>query len=91
MTTDTNANAERSEAKKGKDPVHKIRMGAVTASVWRNGPHHDADLTVAFTQDDGETWRYTHRLGRQHLLEAAQAAEAAFRWIQKDRQRQRTE
>src|SRR6185295_5825159 len=64
-------------------PVHKIRHGAVSASIWRQetdkGPMFNATFQRAYR--DGETWKNSASFGRRDLLVVGLIAARAFEWI----------
>lgn len=64
-------------------PAHKIRIGNVTATIWRNlgerGGWYSVKLARSYKVDDG--WRNTDNLGLDELLTAAKALNDAHTWI----------
>jgi hypothetical protein len=64
-------------------PAHRIRIGNVTATIWRNlgerGGWYSVNLARSFKVDDG--WRNTQNLGHDDLLTAAKALNEAHSWI----------
>ncbi len=67
----------------GTRPAHKIRIGKVSAVIWRNVGAKDNWYTVtlsrSFSTDEG--FRDTDNLGYQDLLAAAKALDQAHTWI----------
>jgi hypothetical protein len=64
-------------------PVHKIRHGAVSGSIWRQetekGPLYNVTFQRAYK--DGETWKNSASFGRHNLLVVSLIAARAFEWI----------
>jgi hypothetical protein len=64
-------------------PAHKIRIGTLQATIWRNhaekGTWYSVKLTRGFKADDG--WRETDNLGGDDLLPAAKLLDMAHTWI----------
>jgi hypothetical protein len=70
-------------------PVHRIRHGAVTASIWRQesdkGPLFD--VTFQRTYKDKDKWKYSGSFGRKDLLVVSLIAARAFEWIATESQK----
>jgi hypothetical protein len=49
-------------------PVAKFRLGAVTASIWRNDSFFNVTLTRSYK--DGDDWKDTNQLGAGDLENA---------------------
>jgi len=64
-------------------PVHKIRHGAVSASIWRQETDKGPMFNVTFQRAyrDGETWKNSGSFGRRDLLVVGLIAARAFEWI----------
>ena len=64
-------------------PVHKIRHGAVSASIWAQdtdkGPMFN--VTIQRSYKDGDTWKNSASFGRNNLLVVSLIAARAFEWI----------
>ncbi len=64
-------------------PAHKIRTGALQATIWRNlaerGNWYSVKLTRGYKTDDG--WRETDNLGVDDLLAGAKLLDSAHTWI----------
>lgn len=64
-------------------PVHKIRHGVVTGSIWRQettkGPMFNA--TFQRTYRDGDAWKNATSFGQKELLVVGLIAARAFEWI----------
>jgi hypothetical protein len=69
--------------KSRQQPVHKIRHGAVSASVWRQETDKGSLFNVTFQRayKDGDAWKNSSSFGRQHLLVISLIAARAFEWI----------
>lgn len=69
--------------KSNNQPVHKIRHGAVTASIWRQdtekGPLFNATFQRSYK--DGDAWKNSTSFGRKDLLVVSLIAARAFEWI----------
>lgn len=64
-------------------PVHNVRFGKVQVSVWENQTQHGPRFNVTACRlylDDG-AWKRSDSFGRDELLAAARAFQAAFDWI----------
>jgi len=64
-------------------PVHKIRHGAVSASIWRSETDKGPVFNVTFQRSykDGDEWKNTASFGRNNLLVISLMAARAFEWI----------
>lgn len=64
-------------------PAHRIRIGNLTATIWRNlgerGNWYTVRLTRSFKTDEG--WRETDNLGYDELLAAGKVLDMAHTWI----------
>lgn len=64
-------------------PVHKIRHGAVSASIWQQqtvkGPMFNATFQRSYR--DGKDWKNSDSFGRKDLLVLSLIAARAFEWI----------
>ena len=65
-------------------PAHKIRIGNVSAVIWRNtgdnGNWYSCQLQRSYKNGDDE-WRQTDSLGQDDLLVAAKLLDHAHTWI----------
>jgi hypothetical protein len=65
-------------------PAHKIRIGVLQVTIWRNtgekGPWYSVTPTRSYKQDD-DTWRETDSLGFDDLLTMGKLFELAHTWI----------
>ena len=64
-------------------PVHKIRHGAVSASIWRQETEKGPAFNVTFQRSykDGDAWKNSTSFGRHNLLVLSLIAARAFEWI----------
>jgi hypothetical protein len=64
-------------------PIHKIRHGAISASIWRQetekGPMFN--VSIQRTYKDGDEWKSSTSFGMQNLLVVSLIATRAFEWI----------
>lgn len=67
----------------GNQPIHKIRIGALSASIWRQdndkGPTFNVTFQRAYKEGDG--WKSSTSFGRHDLLVLGLMATRAFEWI----------
>jgi hypothetical protein len=63
--------------------IHKIRHGAISASIWRQetekGPMFN--VSIQRTYKDGDEWKSSTSFGMQNLLVVSLIATRAFEWI----------
>jgi len=64
-------------------PVHKIRHGAVSASIWRNETDNGPMFNVTFQRSykEGDEWKNSTSFGRRDLLVLGLIAARSFEWI----------
>jgi hypothetical protein len=64
-------------------PVHKIRHGAVSASIWRNETNNGPIFNVTFQRSykEGDEWKNSMSFGRRDLLVLGLIAARSFEWI----------
>jgi len=64
-------------------PVHKIRHGLVSASIWRQEAEKGPLFNVTFQRayKDGDAWKNSGSFGRRDLLVVGLIAARAFEWI----------
>jgi hypothetical protein len=64
-------------------PIHKIRHGAVSASIWRQETDKGPLFNVTFQRSykDGDVWKNSTSFGRNNLLVVSLIAARAFEWI----------
>ncbi len=65
-------------------PAHKIRIGALQATIWRNKSENGTWYSVvpsrSYKQGDDE-WRETDSLGYDDLLSMSKLLDLAHTWI----------
>jgi hypothetical protein len=64
-------------------PIHKIRHGTISASIWRSETEKGPMFNVTFERayKDGEKWKSSTSFGAQNLLVLSLIATRAFEWI----------
>jgi hypothetical protein len=69
--------------KSNQKPIHNIRHGAVSASIWQQETDKGPLFNVTFQRSykDGDTWKNSTSFGRQNLLVVSLIAARAFEWI----------
>src|SRR5439155_2424727 len=69
--------------KSNNQPVHKIRHGSISASIWRQESDKGPLFNVTFQRSykDGDTWKNSSSFGRNNLLLVSLIAARAFEWI----------
>jgi len=69
--------------KANKQPVQKIRHGAVSASIWSQDADRGPVFNVTFqgSYRDEDTWKDSTSFGRNNLLVISLIAARAFEWI----------
>ena len=64
-------------------PAHKLRIGTLQATIWRNsgdkGNWYSVNLTRGYKVEEG--WRETDNLGFDDLLAAAKLLDLSHTWI----------
>ena len=60
-------------------PITEIRIGAVKATIWRNGTADQPRHNVTFSRlyKDGDNWKSAQSFGRNDLLLLAKVADQA--------------
>ena len=64
----------------GNRPETKIRLGLITATVWKNDNFFSVRLERSYKDTAGE-WQTTDQLGHSDLLNAARVLERAEQYI----------
>jgi hypothetical protein len=74
---------QTSSSKSDNQPVHKIRHGAVSASIWRQETEKGPMFNVTFQRSykDGDDWKNSASFGRNNLLVVSLIAARAYEWI----------
>jgi hypothetical protein len=64
-------------------PVHTLRHGAISASIWRQDTDKGPMFNVTFQRSykEGEAWKNSTSFGRNNLLLLSLLAMRAFEWI----------
>ena len=64
-------------------PVHKIRIGNITASIWANEGQKGTfyNVTINRSYKDGDQWKDTNSLNRGDLLVVAKLSDQAHTWM----------
>lgn len=66
-------------------PVHRLRSGALSVSVWEQkgtkGQFYTVNAQRAYTQDDGKTWEHTDSFSRDDLPVIGSLLLQAHAWI----------
>jgi len=74
----------RAEKKPKQTPVHKVRVGSTTATIWENdgenGPWYNTSVVRSYKTAD-EEYEDTNSYLESQLLELAAAAQLAHAWI----------
>jgi hypothetical protein len=70
-------------AKPKNKPVHQIRHGAISASIWKQPTANGSVYNVTFQRSykDGQDWKTSTVFGRSNLLVLSLIAGRAFEWI----------
>lgn len=71
-------------SKSNKPPVHRIRLGAIKATIWENETNAGVlrfTVTLARLYKDEADWKETASLGRDDLLLAGKVLDLAHTWI----------
>jgi hypothetical protein len=72
-------------------PAHKIRHGALEATIWKNdgekGPWYSVTASRSYKQ--GEEWKQTNSFGFDDLLPLAKLLDLAHSWIMNAQQADR--
>ena len=74
---------QNTAAKPQNQPVHHIRHGAVSASIWRQETDQGPVFNVSFQRSykEGDDWKTSASFGRGNLLVLSLIAARAFEWI----------
>jgi hypothetical protein len=74
---------QATQSNSNSQPVHKIRHGAVSASIWRQETDKGSVFNVTFQRSykDGDEWKNSTSFGRNNLLVVSLIAARAFEWI----------
>lgn len=71
------------QTKSANQPIHKIRHGVLSASIWRQNTQKGPMFNVTFQRAyrEGNAWRTSTSFGQQNLLALSHIATQAFDWI----------
>lgn len=61
-------------------PAKKLRLGLITATIWKNDGFYTVDLARSYKDADGN-WHSTTSFTHSDLLNLAKCAERAEIWI----------
>jgi hypothetical protein len=83
QSSKTNMKTHTVPSRSSTKPVHKIRHGAVSASIWRQEAQNGPMFNVTFQRSykDGETWKNSSSFTQKNLLVLGLIAARAFEWI----------
>jgi hypothetical protein len=70
-------------AQNSNKPVHTIRNGSISASIWRQDTEKGPMFNVTFQRSykEGEEWKNSTSFGWNNLLLLSLLAMRAFEWI----------
>jgi hypothetical protein len=70
-------------ARNNNKPVHTLRHGAISASIWRQETEQGPMFNVSFQRayKEGEAWKNSTSFGQNNLLLLNLLAARAFEWI----------
>jgi len=70
-------------ARSNNKPVHTLRHGFISASVWRQDTDKGPMFNVTFQRSykEGDDWKHSTSFGRSNLLVVALLATRAYEWI----------
>ena len=75
-----------------KQPIHKIKSGAITIAIWRNegpdGPFYNSTVSRTFLDSENKV-RSTDSLRKKDNLVAAHLRQKAYDWIDEQEARDR--
>lgn len=74
-------------------PIHRIRSGALTVSIWEqtgsNGTYYRVNAQRAFKKEGADAWQHTDSFGRDDLPIVALLMQSAWAWINRREQESR--
>ena len=76
-------NMKNQTAQTSNKPVHTLRHGVISASIWRQDTEKGPMFNVTFQRSykEGEEWKNSTSFGRNNLLVLSLLAMRAFEWI----------
>lgn len=76
------------ENKSNKGPEHKIRVGAITATIWKNEVTNQQGSFETYSvvlernyTDNTNTWKTTNQYKQQDIPKAVLALQKAYEWL----------
>lgn len=74
---------QTNNSRSGVQPIHRIRHGAINASIWCQDTIKGPMFNVTFQRayKDGDAWKNSGSFGRKDLLVLGFIAARAFEWI----------
>ncbi len=61
-------------------PILKLRLGLITATIWKNNDFYSVDFTRSYKDSEGN-WKNTTSFAHADLLNISKCAERAESWI----------
>lgn len=61
-------------------PAYKVKLGLITATVWKNDGFYSVDIARSYKNGEGN-WMSTFSYSHSDLLNVAKCAERAEIWI----------
>ncbi len=61
-------------------PAYKVKLGLITATVWKNDGFYSVDIARSYKNSEGN-WMSTPSYSHSDLLNVAKCAERAEIWI----------
>ncbi|MBR9650236.1 hypothetical protein [Thalassovita aquimarina] len=61
-------------------PAYKVKLGLITATVWKNDGFYSVDIARSYKNGEGN-WMSTSSYSHSDLLNVAKCAERAEIWI----------
>ncbi|KPA20422.1 hypothetical protein shim_34120 [Shimia sp. SK013] len=61
-------------------PAYKVKLGLITATVWKNESFYSVDIARSYKSGTGD-WQSTSSYSHSDLLNVAKCAERAEIWI----------
>lgn len=74
------ASHHRKESTLSNKPAYKVRLGLITATVWKNESVYSVDIVRSYKSASGD-WNSTSSYGHSDLLNVAKCSERAEIWI----------
>jgi len=61
-------------------PAHKVKIGLITATIWKNESFYSVDISRSFKNNEG-SWQSTTSFGHNDLLNLSKCVERAEIWV----------